>query len=199
MLKCTVQWYLGCSQSCTTISSSWCQAFLIIPLKHPIPIKESPPTSPSPQSLIVVQLLSCCVLLFVTLWTAACQTPLSFTVSWSLLRLKSIELVRPSNHLILCHPLLLLPSIFPSIRVFSHESALCIRWPNPDNKFSFFVCWKQLRLVVASDQIFLPRPSWTSQLSSQCFHFFTYKVRKFAQIPLDLWFASPWNLTPRWS
>ena len=113
-------------------------SFLIIPLKHPIPIKESLPTSPSPQSLIVVQLLSC-VSLFVTPWTAACQTPLSFTISWSLLKLMSIESVMPSNHLILCRPLLLLPSIFPSIRVFSNESALCIRWPNPDNKFNLFV------------------------------------------------------------
>ena len=61
-------------------------------------------------------------------WTAAHQAPLSFTVSWSLLKFKSIELVRPSNHLILCCPLLLL-SIFPSIRVFSNESALPIKWP----------------------------------------------------------------------
>ena len=61
---------------------------------------------------------------------------LSFTISWSLLRLMSIELVMPSNHLILCRPLLLLPSIFPSIRVFSNESALCIRWPK-DWSFSF--------------------------------------------------------------
>ena len=58
---------------------------------------------------------------------AAHQASLSFTVSQSLLRLLSIELVMPSNHLILCHPLLLLPSIFPSIRVFTNESALCIR------------------------------------------------------------------------
>ena len=68
------------------------------------------------------------VWLFVILWTAPCQASLSFTISWSLLRLMSVELVRPSNHLILCHPLLLLPSIFPSIRVFSSESALRIRW-----------------------------------------------------------------------
>ena len=75
-----------------------------------------------------VQLLSC-VWLFATLWTAAPQASLSITNSWSLLKLMSIELVMPSNHLILCRPLLLLPSIFPSIRVFSNESALCIRWP----------------------------------------------------------------------
>ena len=60
--------------------------------------------------------------------TAARQASLSFTISWSLLKLMSIESVMPSNHLILCHPLLLLPSIFPSIRVFSNESAHCIRW-----------------------------------------------------------------------
>ena len=65
----------------------------------------------------------------VTPWTAACQTSLSITNSGSLLKLMSIETVMPSKHLIFCHPLLLLPSIFPSIRVFSNESALCIRWP----------------------------------------------------------------------
>ena len=69
------------------------------------------------------------VWLFVTPWTAACQASLSMTNSQNLLKLMSIESVMPSNHLILCHPLLLLPSIFPSIRVFSNESALHIRWP----------------------------------------------------------------------
>ena len=62
-------------------------------------------------------------------WTAAHQASLSITNSWSLLKLTSIKLVMPSNHLILCHSLLLLPSVFPSIRVFSSESVLCIRWP----------------------------------------------------------------------
>ena len=75
-----------------------------------------------------VQLLSH-VQLFVTPWTAACQASLSMTNSQSLPKPMSIELVMSSNHLILCHPLLLLPSIFPSIRVFSNESALCLRWP----------------------------------------------------------------------
>ena len=65
----------------------------------------------------------------VTPWTAACQDSLSITNSWSLLKLTSIESVMLSNHLILCRPLLLPPSIFPSIRIFSNESALCIRWP----------------------------------------------------------------------
>ena len=64
-----------------------------------------------------------------TPWTAARQASLSITISQSLLKLMSIELVMPYNHLIFCHPLLLPPSIFPSIRVFSNESALCIRWP----------------------------------------------------------------------
>ena len=70
------------------------------------------------------------VRLFATPGTAACQASLSITNSWSLLKLMSIESVMPSNHLILCCPLLLLPSIFPSIRVFSNESALHIRQPN---------------------------------------------------------------------
>ena len=68
------------------------------------------------------------VQLFVTPWTAACQASLSLTVSWSLPRLMSLESVKPSYHLILCHSLLLLPSIFPNIRVFSEESVLPIRW-----------------------------------------------------------------------
>ena len=78
-------------------------------------------------SVSSVQSLSS-VQLFETPWTAACQASLSITSSWSLLKLMSIELVMPLNHLILCHPLLLPPSIFPSIRVFSNESVLRIRW-----------------------------------------------------------------------
>ena len=66
------------------------------------------------------------------------QDSLSFTISWSLLKLMSIKLVMPCNHLILCHPLLLLPSVFPSIRVFSNELTLCIRWPKYWN-FSFSI------------------------------------------------------------
>ena len=75
-----------------------------------------------------VQLLSR-VQLFATPWTPACQAPLSITNSQSLLKLMPIESVMPSNHLILCHTLLFLHSIFPSISIFSNESALCIRWP----------------------------------------------------------------------
>ena len=70
-----------------------------------------------------------CAQLFVIPWTAVLRSSLAFTVSWSLLKFMSIESAMLSNHLILCRPPLLLPSIFPSIRVFSSESALCIRWP----------------------------------------------------------------------
>ena len=77
---------------------------------------------------VVVQSLSP-VWLFVTPWIAACQASLSISISWSLLRLMCIESVMPSNHLILCRPLLFPPSIFPSIRVFFDELALHIRWP----------------------------------------------------------------------
>ena len=79
------------------------------------------------------------VRLFVTPWTAARQASLSIANSWSLLRLMSIESVMSSNHLILCCPLLLLPSIFPSIRVFSNESVLHMRWPKIWS-FSFNIC-----------------------------------------------------------
>ena len=97
-----------------------------------------------------VQSLSC-VRLFVTPWIAAHQASLSITISWSLLKLISIVLVMPSNHLILCHPLLLLPSMFPSIRVFSSESALHIRWPkywsfnfsiSPSNEYSGLISFR---------------------------------------------------------
>ena len=86
-----------------------------------------------------------------TTWTASCQASLSITNSQSLLKLMSIELVMPSNHLLLCHPLLLLPSVFPSIRVFSNESVLCIRWPkywsfsfsiSPSNEYSGLISFR---------------------------------------------------------
>src|SRR5574339_418708 len=91
------------------------------------------------------------VRLFVTPWTAARQASLSITNSQSLLKLMSIELVMPSNHLIFCHPLLLLTSIFPSIRVFSNESVLHIRWPkywsfsfsiSPSNEYSGLISFR---------------------------------------------------------
>ena len=86
-----------------------------------------------------------------TLWTAAHQAYLSITISQSLLKLMSIESVMTSNHLVLCHPLLLLPSIFPSFRVFSTESVLCIRWPkywsfnfsiSPSNEYSGLISFR---------------------------------------------------------
>ena len=93
-------------------------------------------------------------------WTAKCQASLSITNSWSLLKLISIKSVMPSNHLILCRPLFLLPSFFPSIRVFSSESVLCIRWPkywsfsfsiSPSNGYlgliSFRMDWLELLAV----------------------------------------------------
>ena len=107
----------------------------------------------------LVQLLSC-FRLFATPWTAACQASLSITNSRSLLKFMSIKSVMPSNHLILCHPLPFLPSIFPSIRVFSKESVLRIRWPkywsfsfsiSPSNEYigliSFRIDWLDLLAV----------------------------------------------------
>jgi len=100
--------------------------------------------------IVIVQSLSN-VQLFATPWTAALQASLSFTISQSLLKLMSIESVMPSNHLILCCPLLLLPSIFPSIRVFSNESVLPIKWPkywsfsfsiSPSNEYSGLIYFR---------------------------------------------------------
>ena len=99
---------------------------------------------------VVVQSLSC-VQLFATQWTAARLASLFFTISRSLLKLMSIELVMPSDHLILCHPLLLLPSVFPRNRVFSDESVLCIRLPkywsfgfsiNLSNEYSVLISFR---------------------------------------------------------
>ena len=106
----------------------------------------------SPQKLIavVVHLLSC-LQLCVTPWISGHQTWSSFTISWSLLKLMSIESVMPSSHLILCCPLCLLPSIFPSIRVFSNESTVHIRWPkywsfsfsiSPSNEYSGLISFR---------------------------------------------------------
>ena len=109
------------------------------------------------QHAVVVQSLNH-VRLFATPWTAARQASLTFTISWSLLKLMSIESAMPSNNLILCHPLFLLPSVFPSIRVFSSESALCIRWPtywtfsiSLSNEYSH--CMKYTHTVTLRKQI----------------------------------------------
>ena len=87
-----------------------------------------------------------CVQLFATPWTAACQASLSFTIFRSLLKLMSIESVMPSSHLVLCFPLFLLPSFFPSIRVFSSESALHIRWPKYWS-FSFNIITSAVNII----------------------------------------------------
>ena len=115
---------------------------------------------------ILVQLLSR-IRLFVSPWTAACRPSLAITNTWSSLKFMSIELVMPSNHLILCHPLLLLPSIFPSIKVFSNESVFPIRWPkywsfsfsiSPSNEYSglisFRIDWLDLLAVQGLSRVF---------------------------------------------
>ena len=112
--------------------------------------------------VVVVQSLSC-VWLFATPWTAACQASLSFTISRSLLKLMSIKSMILSNHLVLCHPLLFLPSIFPNIRVFLKESGLHIMWPkywsfsfsiSPYNEYSglisFRIDWLDILEVFSS-------------------------------------------------
>ena len=131
--------------------------------------------------VVDVQLLSR-VQLFVTPWTAAHQAPLSFTISWSWLKLMSIESVMPSNYLILCRPLLLLPSIFPSIRVFSNELALHIRWSkywsfsfsiSPSNEYfgliSFRIDWFDLLVVQGT----LESQHHSSKASRSQFQFLT--------------------------
>ena len=126
-----------------------------------------------------VQSLSC-VRLFATPWTAACQTSLSITNTQSSLRLTSIESVMPSNHLILCRPLLLLPSILPSIRVFSSESVLHIRWPkywsfsfSPSNEYSglmsFRTDWFDLLAVQGTLKSLLQHHSKASVLRRSAF------------------------------
>ena len=113
-------------------------------------------------------------------WTAARQASLSFTISRSLLKLMSIELVMPSNHLILCCPILL-PSVFPRIRVFSNESAFCIKWPkywsfsfnvSPPNEYSGLISFRMDWLDLLADQGTLesfPTPQFKSFLNGRVF------------------------------
>ena len=135
----------------------------------------------SVQSLSPVQL-------FATPWTAARQASLSITNSWSLLKLMSIESVIPSNHLTLCCSLLLLPSIFPSIRVFSNESVLCIRWSNfwsfsfsisPSNEYSgpisFRMDWLNLLAVQGTLRGLLQHHSSKASIL-QCSAFFIVQL-----------------------
>ena len=132
-----------------------------------------------PELLFVIQFLSH-VWLFETPWTAAHQASLSFTISQSLIKLMSTESVMPSNHLTLFHPLLLLPSIFSSIRVFSNESALCIRWLkcwsfsfsiSPSNDYSGLISiridWFDF-LAVQRTQESSPTP-WLKSINSSVF------------------------------
>ena len=118
------------------------------------------------------------VWLFATPWTAARQASLSFTNSWTLVKLMSIKSVMPSNNLILCRPLLFLPSIFPNIRVFSNESVLCIRWPkywsfsfsiSPSNEYSGLISF---------------RIDWFDLLAVQ---------RAVPTLNLDEWLQGPWE------
>ena len=130
-----------------------------------------------------VQLLSCAQL-FTTPWTAACHASLSITNSQSLLKLMSIKSVMPSYHLIFCHPLLLLPSIFPSIRVFPNESVLHIRWQkywsfsfsiSPSNEYSglisFRMNWLDLLAVQGALKSLLPNHSLKASIL-RCSAFF---------------------------
>ena len=138
-------------------------------------------------ALSSVQLLSR-VQLFVTPWTVACQASLSITKPWSLPKLTSIELVMPSNHLILCHPFLLPRSILPSIRVFASESVLHIRWPkywifsfniSPSNEYSglisFGMDWLDLLAVQGTLKSLLQHHSSKASIL-QCSAFFTVQL-----------------------
>ena len=132
----------------------------------------------------IVQLLSC-VWLFATTWTVAHQASLSFTVFWGLLKLMSIESVMPSKHLILCCPLLFLPSIFPSIRVFSSETALHIRWPNYLSfSFSISLSNEYSGLIsFRSDWFDLPAVQETLRVCSNT----TVQKHQFLSAQLSLW------------
>ena len=120
--------------------------------------------------LLLGQLISL-VQLFVTPWTAAHQASLSITNSWGLLKLMSTKSVMPSNHLVLCHSHLLLPSIFPSIRVFSNESSLCIWWPK---------CWSLTFSISLSNEysglISLGLTGWISLWSKRLSRVFSTTV-----------------------
>ena len=143
-------WAVACQVPCPShilslepiVHSRSCLYLAPHPCRSPLNLRAVP--VPIVQSLSRVQL-------FATPWTAASQASLFFTIFRSLLKLMSIELLMPSNHLILCHPLLLLPSIFPSIRVFSSELALHIRWPkywsisfsiSPSNAYSGLISFR---------------------------------------------------------
>ena len=117
---------------------------------------------------------------FCTPWAAVCQASLSITNSQSLLKLMSIKLVMPSNHLILCCPLLLPPSIFPSIRVFSNESVLCIRWPKYwSSSFSISPCKEYSGLISF-------RIDWFDLLAVRVFSNSTVQKHQFFRAQLSI-------------
>ena len=158
-----------------------------ISIQYKISLQRLLGLNPTVSEIIVVYSLSC-VQLFATLWTAARQASLSFTICWNSLKLMSIELVMPSNHLILCHSLLLLPPIFPSIRVFSSELALCIRWPkkwslsfsiSSSNEYSGLISFRinQLDLLAGQGAVknFLQHHSLKASVL-QCSAFFMVQV-----------------------
>ena len=135
----------------------------------------------------------CQVHLSMTTWIAACQALLSSTISWNLLKLMSIQLVMLSNHFILCRPLLLLPSIFASIRVFSNELALCVRWPkywsfsiSSSNEYSgliaFRIDWFDLLAIQGTLKSLLQHTHYSSKapiLRCSAFYFFEMGVPYF--------------------
>ena len=141
------------------------------------------PPTPSQTSFVVAQSLNH-VQLFVTPWTAICQVSLSFIISWTLLKLMSIEPVMPSNCLILCHPRFLLSSVFPRIRIFSSELGLCIGWPkfwviNPSNEYwglmTFKINWLDLLEVQGTLKSLLYHHSSKASIL-QCSAFFTVQL-----------------------
>ena len=143
--------------------------------------------------------------LFVIPWIAACQSSLSFTMSWSFLKLMFIETVVPSNHLILCHPLLLLLSIFPNIKVFSNEPALLsIRWPkywsftfhvSPPNEYSglisFRIDWFDLLAVRGTLKSFLQNHSLKASIPGHSTFFMVQLTHLYMttgkRVPLNIW------------
>ena len=151
---------------------------------------------------------------FATPWTAAHQASLSITNSWSLLKLTSIELMMPSNHLILCCPLFLLPSIFPSIRVFSNESVIRIRWPkhwsfsfsiSPSKGYSglisFRMDWLDLLEVQGTLKSFLQHHSSKASILRHSAFFSTTPVFLPKKYPMDrgAWWAVVQKVAKSWT
>ena len=138
-------------------------------------------------------------------WTAACQASLSITNSQSLLKLMSVESVMPSNHLILCRPLLLLPSIFPSIRVFSNGSALHIRWPkywnfsfsiSPSNEYSGLISFRMHWLdLLAVQGTVKSLPQYHSSKASILWHSAFFIVHVSLTSIRDYWKHHSFELT----